>query len=217
MSARDTGGLDRRWLLGLALVPLAVLAVFAWTSTHYLAGDGRPDTFVDETGHLHVLGITLGRTTLAEAERRLMSKSDVALYIYPREHRRAGLRLEAFFPSIADHTRVVLELAVDRDRLHRIEARATPPHLYPNGVARRNLAADDVQAVRQATVASLTLIPSTTLTAGDVEARFGRPDLRDELAGGGTRLVYRTLGLEARLPADGPGSLHFDDPGPRVP
>jgi len=198
------------WML--LLVVAVTAAVFFWTSSSYQQGDVTERTHVDSQGHLHVLGVTLGKTTLKQAERILKSKSDVALYIYPQEHPKAGMKLEAFFPAIADHTKVVLLLDLDDKALKEIEARATIPHLYPDKVARMNLASDDVSSARSATVRELTLIPNLTISAETLKARFGEPDRMQSLDKDRDEYIYDAIGLNAVISKGEPPVLHFTNP-----
>jgi len=209
-SKQKSNSHDRIALWVILAVVLLTAAVFVWSSGRYQQGDGAvAATHVDAQGYLHVLGLTLGQTTLQQAETILKSKSDVALYIYPLGHAKAGLKLEAFFPAIADHTKVVLLLDVDETELKEIEARATVPHLYPDSVARMNLAADDVSRARSATVVALTLIPNLIVSASTLKARFGEPDRVKNLSAGVDEYSYNSSGLKAVLLKDEPPRLHF--------
>jgi len=203
---------DRMALWMLLVVVVVTAAVFFWSSSQYQQGESTEKTHVDAQGHLHVLGVTLGETNLKQAERILKSKSDVALYIYPQEHPKAGLKLEAFFPAIADHTKVVLLLDVDDKELKEIESRATIPHLYPDKVARMNLAADDASRVHKAIVRELTLIPNLTISAATLKARFGEPDRVQSLDKDRAQYMYDAIGLKAVISKEEPPVLHFVNP-----
>jgi len=203
---------DHFGLWMLLVVVVATTAVFLWTRSSFQHNDPGLQTHIDELGQLHVLGITLGKTTLKEAELILQSKSDVALYIYPQEHPKAGLKLEAFFPAIADHTKVILRLNETTQTIRAIEERATIPHQYQNLVARMNLAPDDVTLLHNAIVTELTLIPNLILTADNLKARFGEPDRSQQLDGGITRYSFDTIGLQAEFSEDETPSLHFTNP-----
>jgi len=204
--------IDRIGMWMLLVVAVATAAVFFWTSSRYQHGNASQETRVDAQGHLHVLGITLGETSLKQAELILQSKSDVALYIYPQENPKAGLKLEAFFPAIADHTKVVLLLDISHEKLQDIGSRATIPHQYQNMVARMNLAPDDVISVHHETVSELTLIPNLNITAENLKARFGKPDRIRHLDSDLDQYSYDAIGLQATISKQEPPSLHFSNP-----
>ncbi len=205
---------DRWWLLIMLGVVAITALVFAWNSMQLKSGRQEPGAWLDDNGRLHVLGLILDQTTLREAETRLKSRSDVALYIYPKGHPKAGITLEAYFPSIADHTRVILLLDADIPLLHDIEKRATRPHLYPNSVARMNIAAQDHERALSLPIHALTLIPSARITPEDLKARFGKPDSSKKNGSGDISMTYRSLGLTATLSQDGTASLYFTTPRP---
>jgi len=203
---------DRLALWILLIVVAITAAVFFWTRANYHQGDAAIATQVDAAGHLHVLGITLGKTSLKQAELILKSQSDVALYIYPQGNPKAGLKLEAFFPAIADHTKVILLLDVVGKGLKSIESHATIPHLYPNQVARMNLAAEDFTIVHDATVAELTLIPNLNISSDTLKARFGTPDQILKIDQDRNRYIYKAIGLDAVVSKKEPPVLHFINP-----
>ncbi|WP_167632142.1 hypothetical protein [Mariprofundus ferrooxydans] len=207
---------DRTGLWMLLAVVVITAAVFFWTSSRYHEGGSASlETHIDARGHLHVLGITLGETNLKQAEIILQSKSDVALYIYPQEHPKAGLKLEAFFPAIADHTKVILLLDLTQAQLKGLESRATIPHQYQNRVARMNLAPDDIINMRHATISELTLIPNLILTAENLKNRFGKPDHIRHLDSERDQYDFNAIGLQATLSKESPPTLHFTNPAAR--
>lgn len=202
---------DRLGLWLIILVVIITTAVFLWTRSQYQRDSTSLSTHIDEQGKLHVLGITLEQTNLKQAEGILKSKSDVALYIYPQKHAKEGRKLEAFFPSIADHTKVILLLDMSVQALDALEVNATMPHLYPNGVVRMNLAAKDRMMLDQAVVRELTLIPSVIVSSENIQDRFGKPDQIDVKQ---TYDVYhyKSIALKAQVNKEEPPSLHFQNP-----
>jgi len=203
---------DRFGLKLFLIMIVATAAVFAWTSSQYRQHDQEKDTWVDERGKLHVLGITLGESNLRQAEIALQSRSDVALYIYPVEHSKAGMKLEAFFPAIADRTQVILLLDAAPGLLKEMQARATMPHIYPNAVARSNLAPPDQLLAQQLQVRELTLLPSIAISPLELTARFGAPGTVTHPSAEKTLYAYPAIGLEAMLSPDEPAQLHFSTP-----
>lgn len=204
---------DRIGMWTLLVVAVVTAGLFFWTSLHYRHSGSAADTYVDQAGQVHVLGVTLRNTTLREAEMILRSKAEVALYIYPQGHVSEGLKMEAFFPSITDHTKVVLLLDLPHAALLDIEARATRPHQAQNGVIRMNPGAADLLRLADAVVAELTLIPSLNVSADNLKARFGVPDAVRPV-GDGTRVLYRYdhVGMSATLGEDALPILHFSNP-----
>jgi len=202
---------DKLWISILVLTLLVTAGLFMWTSSHYQS-DGKQGSMIDERGHVHVLGVTLGETTLRQAENMLQSRSDIALYIYPEGHPAAGMTLEAFFPSIADHSKIILLLDADIPLLHAIEERASVPHLYPNAVARMNLSPADTQLAQQLVVKELTLIPSVEVDLKSIRARFGQPEQEVSPEEGSLRLKYPAAGLTVTLSKDDATRLHFANP-----
>jgi len=203
---------DRLGLKVLLAVVVITAILFAYNRANHQRTDQAPDTWVDASGHLHVLGVTIGETTVRQAETILRSRSDLAIYIYPQHHPRAGKTLEAFFPAIADHTKVILLLDIDPTLLTEMETRATLPHLYPNEVARMNLNPNDLHEARTQVAKALTLIPSISLDEATVKARFGEPDNLVRTEDGRVTLSYTDLGLSARIDSDGGAQLHFANP-----
>jgi len=198
----------------MAATLLVTALVFIWSTTQhrYDPSGLSQDTWVDQTGHLHVLGIELERSTLRETEIALKSRSDIALYIYPKEHPKPGLRLEAYFPSIADHSKVILELEADPALLEKLQKRATLPHLYPNEVARMNLHPEDIPVVQQQRVRKLTLIPSIQITDEMLRKRFGPPSTISADSEKISHYYYHAIGLHAILTAEDSTQLEFSNP-----
>jgi len=202
-----------RFGLKLFLVVLLITAVvFAWSSLQYRQHNQDRDTWVDKENKLHVLGITLGESSLRQAEVALQSRSDVALYIYPLENPKAGMKLEAYFPAIADHTEVILLLDATPELLQEMQQRATMPHIYPNLVARSNLAPSDQLVSQQLHVRELTLLPSITITPKILSARFGKPTSISKLKDGKVIFTFPAIGLNATLNKGDRAQLHFSNP-----
>ncbi len=200
---------EKHWLWLMVAVVAFSFAMLAWMAWSMRGGSGERGAWRDASGRLHVLGVVLGQSSLREAEQRLKSRSDVALFIYPVGHPKAGMKLEASFPSIADHTKVFLLLDADASLLHAMERRATAPHLYPNGVARMNLSPQDRQRALRLPVRELTLIPSAKLGREDVLRRFGEPARIVKDAEGREAFEYPRLGLRLTFDADGAVMLRF--------
>lgn len=196
----------------LMVLLLATGIVFIWSINSLNTSDQQSDTWVDQSGHLHVLGIELGKSTLREAETALKSRSDTAIYIYPEGEARPGVRLEAYFPAIADHSKVILQLEASPTLLEKLQQRSTIPHLYPNKVARMNLHPEDQATVQQQIVMKATLIPSLHITSEMLKKRFGEPSTTSTAGDETTHYYYQAIGLHAIISKDDVARLQFSNP-----
>lgn len=209
------GWTDKFGYIALAVVILASIAMFFKVDLNLL--ENKPptdrDTWVDKSGHLHVLGLTLGLTTLREAEIRLKSRSDIALYVNP-EIDAPGLptlSLEAYFPSITDHSKIVLGLDASKKLLVTLQQNATLPRVYPNGVIRMNLSGTQQIDLQNLKVAWIKFSPSVNVTQDMLTARFGIAD--DTSTSGDTSFYYYShIGLVAQLNKVGKDILIFRSP-----
>lgn len=193
-----------RWLnkVGVTLLTLGFLTpvvIFSWAEHRVRLPFSQPlaETWTDTLGRPHVLGITLGSTRLREAEIILRSRSDIALYHY--RDKPLDLVLEANFPSLPDHSRVVLSLAADTETLTGLSRRASVPRLYPNDMVRLNLATTDLATVQNLTVVSLRLYPSADISEAVLRSRFGEPSQAQYVNKETTQYSYPALHLVARL------------------
>ncbi|MBF0282302.1 MAG: hypothetical protein HQM07_07050 [Zetaproteobacteria bacterium] len=194
------------------------LGVFIWSQGEHLNHPDKPDTYIDQYQHLHVLNIELGATTLRQAETRLQSRSDIALYIYPNDSVEKNLpksmmRLEAFFPAIADHSKVILHLEAPPEMLHAMQQHGTLPHLYPNNVLRINLNSEDTVLAQQLIVHALTLIPSIEITSELLRQRFGPPSNIERPQENIRIEHFPNAGLTATITTDDATQLRFENPG----
>lgn len=195
-------------------------ATFYITSNSYKSPSSsevsQPRTYIDETGKLHVMGIVLGESTVRDAERAFRSRADAAIFMYPlakkNNERRFHLELEAYFPAIADHSKVMLKLMVEETQLEQIRQRSTPPRMYPNGVARRNLGSYDVIAVQNIIIRQLILMPSVQVNKDILNAQFGEAESIQQESNGLTSYVYPKLGLVAVINAQGKDKFTFSNP-----
>lgn len=197
--------------ISLVLIVLITLYTFYTTKMDIEQRTAQSTTFIDENNRLHVLGLILPESTLREAEIKLKSRADTALYLYPGKEGGGGgtVTLEAFFPSIADHSKVILGLKADQQLLDEMQKRAMLPRLYPNGVARMNLGTEDVLAVSKLPVTSVTLIPSLDIDEKMLEARFGQAEKITKEDKGVIRYWYPKVYLTAIVDPDGKDKLSF--------
>ena len=200
--------------IALVFVLLLTLYTFYSTKMDIEQHVAKSSTFIDERSRLHVLGLILPESTLRDAEIILKSRADTALYLYPGKEGEGGgtVTLEAFFPSIADHSKVILGLKADQQLLDSMQKRAIQPRLYPNGVARMNLGTEDVLAVLNLPIASVTLIPSLDIDEEMLASRFGKPEEIIKEDKEVRRYRYPKVYLTAFIDPNGKDRLKFSLP-----
>ena len=205
--------MNKLGLIGLVLVVVGTLGNLYWTSTQVKLEGGRAkqEVWVDSLGRVHTLGLTLNQTTLREAELALKSLSDPALYLYPDQEKKDQylLVLEAYFPSIADHSKIVLGLYASDELLLQIRSRATAPRLNQNGVGRMNISSSDNNLIQNLRVMWMKFIPSVQLQLEHIKARFGAPEQTIAGPNGTNLLLYPKLGLHALIRDEGKDVLTF--------
>lgn len=204
------------WKISLALILIVGSATFYITSSVYKQSGDNPKqrTFFDDKQHLHVMGIVLGESTVRDAEIAFKSRTDAALFLYPKKGQEAQYtgKLEAYFPSIADHSKVLLTLKTTAKELEAIRKRSSRPREYPNGVIRMNLSNQDILAVQHMIVIEMSLIPSLNLNKEIIMAQFGKPEQVTNTSPDTTVYTFPKFGLVATINQDGKDRLTFNNP-----
>jgi hypothetical protein len=210
------------WKISLALILIAGSATFFYTSQTYQHTPHKLSerTWFDDNGHLHVMGIVLEESRLRDAEEAFLSRADAAIFLYPEpqqqkdgEKRYHG-ELEAYFPSIADHSKVVLKMVVDPAHLETMRKRSSAPRIYPNGVIRMNLSNEDIVAVQYMTIRQFILIPSVELDEKIIKAQFGEAQSVRKTSPTTTVYTFPKIGLTATLDSEGKDQLLFSNHQP---
>lgn len=169
-----------------------------------------------------VLGLTLGRSTLADAQARF--GGDLALGLIEAADGRLALeafaaRVESGFVSGA----VVVAARVDPARLAEWRQRATKSSPQPSGARRWTLAAADRTAAGEQIVSGLSFLPAIRLDAAMLDERFGPPGRR-WIDAEVTHYQYPALGLDVAIGESGKAVLQYVPPaawdrldGPQAP
>ena len=201
------------WKISLAFILIAGLSTFYFTSSVYkqTSDSIQQRTFFDTTGKLHVMGIVLEQSTLRDAEIAFRSRADSAVFLYPEETKEAQFtgKLEAYFPSIADHTRILLTMMISDVDLEAMRQRSSKPRIYPNGVIRMNLSSEDILGIQRMIIQELTLIPNLQLDEATLFAQFGEPQTTTNINSSETIYTFPNIGLTAKINNEGKDKLEF--------
>jgi hypothetical protein len=199
---------------------LLALAVAAIGATALLWPTQRTGTLTNlpwqiETlpeGVSRVFGITLGRTTAAEAQHILGQAAEFALF----EGQSGDLSLEAFFSNVElGHivARVIARLAADPSDIQRLREQATNRQPMPSGAARLGLSETANREVQDWPVVGITYSPVyARLDAQVLEARFGKPAEILDGADAQRYWLYPALGLAIITNTEGRTLLEYVAP-----
>ena len=162
-------------------------------------------------GNSRVLGLTLNRTTLAEAKAAYGPDMEVAIVAEPDE---TGT-LEAYVASARlgfVTGKLVMILAADNDQIEGMRRRAVKTEYMQSTTRRSSLHAADLQAAMQLMVTAINFVPSVNLDEATVIERFGPPDSRVAVNSQQTHLLYPDKGLDIVLDSEGKEVLQYVAP-----
>lgn len=163
-------------------------------------------------GRTRVFGLTLGLSTLGDADRGGMLQ--VAVVAGPRDSGALEGYLDPFNAGFVAG-RLVLSAASDEAQRQGWRERATRREGGDRGgqALRHGLAGADRAEALRATIVGLTFIPNAQLDAATLRQRFGEP--HERLPGSDARLehwLYPALGLAVVLDAEGREVLQYVAP-----
>lgn len=163
-------------------------------------------------GTTDVFGLTLGRSTLGEAETAFKTEAKLALFLF--DDRVASL--EAYFGRLRlgrISAALLAELELLDDEVEPLLDRATAREPAPSGARRVRLSPEDAQRARQRRIGRLSYVPAyIDLDEETLQLRFGEPA---EIAPGpdGTQhWLYPGLGLVVVVNPSGSEMFHYCAP-----
>ncbi|NCF09525.1 MAG: hypothetical protein GWP66_02455 [Gammaproteobacteria bacterium] len=203
------------WLAVLVAATL-LTGLTLWLTPSERPGDGRSPALpweieVDGLGGSRVFGLSLGLTTLAEAERQLGIEAKVTLF------RPEGGEpvVEAFFDDLRPaglKADFVLVLDLPAGRIAAMHERGLRTAQGRDGVRRVSIAPSDLPDVRAAPISAITYLPAINLDPEVLEKRFGVPARRVPEGPGTRHWLYPEMGLDIVVNEDGKEVLQYVAP-----
>jgi hypothetical protein len=198
-------------LLGLSLLALAAAIL--------LPGGRSPDPSprlpwdirVDASGEARVFGLTLGRSTLAQAREVFEVQDELSLFVSPK----GRLDVESYFQRVylsGIRADLVVKLLVDEQTAAEMYDRGTRISQLGGGVKKVTLAQPDLARLEQAPIGLLTYLPAADLEPSLIAGRFGEPARRLEEPGGVVHWLYPDRGLDIAVNPDGKEVLQYVPP-----
>lgn len=150
-------------------------------------------------GHTRVFGITLGETTLAQAQMQFAEEPEVTLFSKDE----SVFGVEAYFDQLTlsgIRAKAVLSMGLDQETLQTMYQRGVRISKAVSGVHKITLTGDDLALVMGRPVTAITYLPRADLDADVVRRRFGEPGERVREADNGIEhWLYADRGLDVAL------------------
>ena len=206
--------MDRKILLGvvaLAAVSLSI-ALMLPEDTTVNNGDTLPWNIVHPTPYTtRVLGVTLGESTLEQAELKFEEAAVVSMF----QSADSKLAVEAFFEEVNLNglkAKIVLTMEIPSFELPGIFDRGLRINNTTSG-KRITLSTEDLARVRKSPIGSLTYLPAVRLDEAVLIKRFGEPAQRvRETKSGAIHWLYPQHGLDITLGGEEKPLLQFLSP-----
>jgi hypothetical protein len=163
-------------------------------------------------GSIRVFGLTLGQSTLQEAEQLYHGGAEVSLFVSPQ----GQYKVEAYFDKVVlggFSAQMVMVMALNQQQLAAMFKRGT--RLSHMGGERKKvtLAPEDLQTVFATPIASLAYLTRARLDDELLRKRFGEPAQRiREAEAQTTHWLYPELGLDIALHDNGRAVLQYVSP-----
>lgn len=190
-------GSDKKIILSIiALVVASLSFILMLPDKTVNTGDTLPWNIAHPTPDTtRVFGVTLGQSTLADAEQTFKEQAEISLF-KPSD---AKMAVEAFIEEVSFNglkAKIVMTVAIPPEELQAMFGRGVRMNSTPSG-KRITLTADDLVRVRKAPVTSLTYLPNVRLEEAILASRFGTPSQRvRETQTGVVHWLYPQHGLD---------------------
>jgi len=125
-------------------------------------------------GNSRVFDITIGQTTVAEAENLFKEKAEINLFA-PKQ---STAVIEAFFAQVKVSglkSKMVMSLDLSDETIQAIYKRGARISTLDSGTRKVTLLDEDISLVRNSVIVGITYLPSIHLNAELIKNRFGEP------------------------------------------
>lgn len=166
---------------------------------------------LDSQGNSTVFGLTLGRSTLADARQRLGNDLEIAIIAAPEE---VG-QLEAYYGQVTLGFilgRLILTLDATPEDVLAMRERALKAEHMESSTKKITLHPADLARAETLPIRAIGLIPNANLDEATLLQRFGVPAARIPMGETLTHFLYPHLGLDAVLDSKGKEILQYVPP-----
>ena len=207
--------MERNTFLGVLLVTLLALGIGLLIPMKQ--DDNHPAMLpwvikVNSDGSSTVFGLTLGRSTLGDAERQFQEEAELTMF----RSARGRLSVEGYFDDVilsGFAARFVLVAHLSDAELKAIYNRGLRIATMGDGQHKITMQPDDIAKVRATPIASITYLPKTSIGWTTVAKRFGKPSLKVTEPDGATEhWLYPAEGLDIAINTSGKVVMQYVAP-----
>lgn len=192
------------WMLLIGVILAALILPFLYRPPGLgQAGPGLPwqvEALAD--GSTKVFGLTLGKSTLADAAAVFGDRPKIAIVAT----RGQPANLEAFFDTLnigPVTAKLVLNASLPAETVQAMQERAAKEVPLATGAHRFDLIQADHQAASKAPIASVLLLPQGRLDEAAIQNRFGHPAERLKDGEGTEHFLYPERGVDVAMSEKG--------------
>ncbi|HFC53315.1 MAG TPA: hypothetical protein ENJ43_02655 [Gammaproteobacteria bacterium] len=201
----------------LGIIVIAVVAIAAGLAlTPRTTLEKRTDLpwqiVANDDGTSRVFGLTLSRSTLADAIRKIGEHPEITMFVSP-DGKKA---VEAYFEQVTlggVRAKMVVSAALGEKQLEQIYLRGLRISRSSSGNRKVTLHPDDIMVVKGAPIGAITYLPRADLDAETITRLFGAPARRvREPEGEVEHWLYPAMGLDIALSAKSKEVLQYVAP-----
>ncbi len=193
-------------VLGVTLLALLVGVYLSSMSTpsdnmdsHFSENMYPWQVIITPSGESRIFGLTLGRSTLQEAEQLFKEVSEITLFV-PSD---SSAVIEAFFEEIKIaglKSKMIMTMDIPLSEAKLMFNRGVRIATLGSGTRKITLAGDDALKVRLSIIRAITYLPSIQLNEKLVEKRFGQPNKKiPDHKSDAVHWLYQDKGLDVVL------------------
>jgi hypothetical protein len=163
-------------------------------------------------GQSKVFGITLGRSTLADAREQLGDDMELAIIVAPGKDSGGLEMFYGHYKAGVFSGKLVLAADLAPGKVAQLVEHAIKSDYMDSGARKFTLNPDDLPLALRAPVASMTFIPTVNIDKTSAIKRFGPADKTIHVSEQVTRLLYADKGLEIIINSKGKDILQYVAP-----
>ncbi|MCW9048618.1 MAG: hypothetical protein OQK46_11115 [Gammaproteobacteria bacterium] len=170
------------------------------------------------SGNTRVFGITIGLTTVAEAEQLFKEKAAINLFApSPSAAVQSTAVIEAYFDMVKVSglkSKMVMSLDLSDETIQKIYNRGARISTLESGTRKVTLLDEDVILLQESVIVGITYLPSIHLDAQLIENRFGKPAERlEDAQSDAIHWLYPAKGVDIVLSESEKEVIQYVKPG----